>query len=98
MKVHFNVTWGKTALYNSGQRDFMLDWKQMGGIPRRGDAIDIPKFMEKDYTSDEVFMHKDSEVNVFDWIENTTGWEVAMLKWDYKDGSILLHILVTDKG
>ncbi|TSE07946.1 hypothetical protein [Aquimarina algiphila] len=98
MKVHFSINWSKTILYNAGKRDLTINWINGEGIPREGEAINIPKFIEGSYESDETFMHKNEELNVFDWIENTTGWEVEMVKWDHHNGTNFLHIWVGDKG
>lgn len=98
MKVHFSIIWSKTQLYNEGNRDLTIQWNQGEGFPREGEAINIPKFISGNYKSDETFMHNNEELNVFDWVENTTGWEVEMVKWDYHNGTTLLHILVGDKG
>ncbi len=98
MKIYFNVTWAKNGLFNAGQRDFTMVWNEGQAIPRKGETVDVSTFIEGEYSSNEIFMHNNTVTNVFDWIESTTGWEVENLKWDYKDDSIMLHILITDRG
>ncbi len=97
MKVHFSIIWSKTQLYNEGNRDLTVQWKQGEGFPREGEDINIPKFIEGDYESNETFIYNNTVKNVFDWIENTSGWEVEKVKWDRVEGSNFLNVLVVDK-
>jgi len=96
MRVYFSIIWSKTALYNEGRRDLIIHWDKGEGFPRKGEAINVPKFIKGAYESNETFIHNDIELNVFDWIENTTGWEVEMVKWDHHNKTNVLHILVGD--
>ena len=97
MKVHFSINWSKTSLYNSGNRDLTINWNNGEGFPREGEAINIPKFIGGNLQSEETFIHNNKEFNVFDWVENTTGWEVEKVKWDHIKGVILLCILIGEK-
>lgn len=97
MKIHFNVTWGKHQFFNAGIRDFTLEWKQGLPIPRKGDAIAVSTFIGENYTADEMFKHRKEFMNVFDWIQNTRGWELEKLEWMFKNGAVEVRILVTDK-
>jgi hypothetical protein len=67
------------------------------GFPREGEEINIPKLIGESYEPDETFMHNNIELNVFDWIENTTGWEIEKVKWDHENGVFFLHVLVGEK-
>lgn len=97
MQVHFNINWNKTDLYNEGSRNLRVDWTNRGGLPREGEEINIPKFIDGDYQVNELFIHHHKEVNVFDWIESTTGWEIERVKWDHENGVTFLYVLVGEK-
>ncbi|WP_062056027.1 hypothetical protein [Aquimarina longa] len=96
MKIHLSIVWSENALYNSGEREIKVNWKKKG-LPRQGETINISYFIEKEYTPNERFTYQDKERNVFDWIENTSGWEVENVKWDCNNGTTFLHVLVGDK-
>ncbi|QKX04181.1 hypothetical protein HN014_04410 [Aquimarina sp. TRL1] len=98
MKVHFSINWSKTKLYNAGKRDLTIYWKQGEGIPRIGEAINIPKFIEGNYEPNEVFKDSNTELNVFDCVETNSGWEVKKVIWDHNKGTPFVHVLVGDKG
>lgn len=98
MNIHFSVTWGKHGLFNEGQRSFTMEWEKGFAIPREGDAINIPSFIEETFTNDELLTHNNEETNVFEWIQITIGWEVEKLHWYMLDGTITVDILVTERG
>ncbi len=99
MKIHFIINWGKTMLYNAGDRQIFIDWINGEGFPRTGEDIDISKFINnEDYNPDETFHYKNQIRNVFDWIENAAGWEIKKVKWNYDKKIPFLNIWVGDKG
>ncbi|WP_281989749.1 hypothetical protein [Aquimarina aggregata] len=97
MKVHFSIYWSKTGLYNAGNRDLTINWNQGEGFPRKGEAINIPKFIGENYKINETFRYNNMELNVFDWIEDTKGWEVEKVKWGHDGESIFLNVLIGNR-
>lgn len=97
MKVHFSISWSKTSLYNAGKRDLIINWMKGEGFPREGEAINIPKFIGKNYEPHELFKQNNIELNVFDWVEIHLGWEIKKLIWDQREGTTFLRILVSDR-
>lgn len=97
MKVNFSITWGKTKFYEEGQRHLTMDWRETEGFPRKGEAINIAKFIRNNYESNETFTYKNEDRNVFEWIENVIGWQIEEVKWDYENGAAFLHVFIEER-
>lgn len=92
MKLKIIAQWQQTELYDSGIKEFTINWNEIA-IPRDGD-----EFLLYDYIKDEniidIFEYQGKEHNVFEWIQKKMQWTVGNACWSKGYSNSLVTVLM----
>ena len=97
MRVEFNINWSETKYYEAGHRHVSLQWESYSNyLPRAGETMNIPRLLGHHIKPEDQFRIEKTTYTIFEWVEDTMGWLVRNVHWDFDDKGAFLSIHVTD--
>ncbi len=97
MKVIININWSTTKYYEAGHRFITVQWQSYSiYLPRQGETMNIPKLLGNKVRPEEMFRVENTTYSIFEWVEDTMGWSVRNVHWDFEEKDTVIQIHVTD--